>query len=1118
MFLMIGRVVSRYWYVVLLLWAGALPVVALLAPSWDDVVLDREFAYMPAMTPSRQGEAAFAHAFPDQYNPSTLGIVVHRTEGPLTAKDLDFIEQDLKPGLMRIADEEGGISRDSNEERPDRSIIASITTFKEPGIGALLLSDDGKASMIVVQLTAELLEIRNWKTLDKIDRVVEQLQHDGKVPAGLAINDAGNAAIGRDVVKAQARTVFVVQVCTLLFVVVLLLLIYRSPLLCFVPLLTMFIAVETTLKLLALAAEHRLITVFQGMQVYIVIVMYGTGIDYCLFLLSRCKEELDGGAAPRDAVAQAIARVGVPLTASAATVATGIGMMSFASFGEYHNAGLAIFFSITVGWAAALTSTPALLRLLGAWAFRVTARAMHGAGPSVWDRLSAALKRRPAAILLGAAAMMIPFAVVAYVNRDFLDYDILERLPDDAPSRVGSRVLEEQFSGGMINPVIVMLEKPGFDFGSDEGQDAIESLTNALMRNGRNWALPMCAAFPGRWERRRPPRMPSMLRPIATEELPGKNRRCSTTSAAPMQPSFSWCWRAIRCRARILTCLALLKAPCQLLPSSIKDARFNVLGFTSSFHDLRQVTTHDQVVIQLLVVASVFVILVALLWSFVIPVYLIVSVLLSYFCTLGITFTLFWVLAPAGFGGLDWKVPIFLFVILMAVGADYNIFLLTRVHEEEKTHEPVEAVISAMIKTGHIITSCGIIMAGTFAALLTSSLVDLKQLGFALSFGILLDTFLVRPILVPAFLIFLRSRTVPPPRVRTEEPAAPSFALIHQDAASSSRPLLRGNKNGAKRHSVSLVDADDLFNCLNHGIADAFFVDAVHLMAAGQEMLDQVGVPLGAGAAGHDGVDLLGWQTGPIRARRHHGVAGVGHAQDACQKRNGVAGQAVWIAQAVEAFVVIAHAGTQMGQVLDLGNDGVADERMLADVRLLFFGEGALLLQHAIANADLADIVEQAGQVEVAENHRTEAHVLAQANGHARDPFAVAAGEGALGADGFVQAADHAQDRVGQVFLRPSLPAMIAKDAANQQHDLEIFHAEKPLVAETHRHHPEGSRFAEPNHERALRLRLRIDICRGRRVEGAIAIPMRGELSQLLFGETAPPHRQLRFVRVQFGQ
>ena len=166
-------------------------------------------------------------------------------------------------------------------------------------------------------------------------------------------------------------------------------------------------------------------------------------------------------------------------------------------------------------------------------------------------------------------------------------------------------------------------------------------------------------------------------------------------------------------------------------------------------------TDHDQVKIDLLVLAAVFLILVILLRKPAISLYLIVSVFFSYFVTLGVTFSFYYLRDPENFGGLDWKVPMFLFTILMAIGEDYNIFLMTRIEEEQKQHGPIEGIRIAMLRTGTIISSCGIIMAGTFSSLLFGTLVGMQQLGFALAFGVLLDTFVVRPLLVPAYLILL---------------------------------------------------------------------------------------------------------------------------------------------------------------------------------------------------------------------------------------------------------------------------------------------------------------------------------------------------------------------------
>jgi RND superfamily putative drug exporter len=193
----------------------------------------------------------------------------------------------------------------------------------------------------------------------------------------------------------------------------------------------------------------------------------------------------------------------------------------------------------------------------------------------------------------------------------------------------------------------------------------------------------------------------------------------------------------------------------QGLPAPLGEAQLYFVGATASLRDLSVIVRSDRRRIEVLVLASVLIILVVLLRGVVVPLYLLLSVLFSYYATLGVLLAVFWMLDPVGFTGIDWKVAIFLFTILVAVGEDYNIFLMTRIHEEQEEHGVVGGVTHALTRTGPIISSCGIIMAGTFATLMAGSLSEMKQLGFALAFGVLLDTFVVRPILVPAFLLLL---------------------------------------------------------------------------------------------------------------------------------------------------------------------------------------------------------------------------------------------------------------------------------------------------------------------------------------------------------------------------
>jgi RND superfamily putative drug exporter len=167
------------------------------------------------------------------------------------------------------------------------------------------------------------------------------------------------------------------------------------------------------------------------------------------------------------------------------------------------------------------------------------------------------------------------------------------------------------------------------------------------------------------------------------------------------------------------------------------DSKLHFLGPTASIRDLKTITSGDQVRIDVLVPGVVFLILMVLLRKGATSAYLIFTVFFSYLVTLGVAFVVFgavhWFSTHdlGGFAGLDWKVRMFLFTILIAVGQDYNIFLITRIEEEQRIHGPVRGVIEALLKTGSIISSCGIIMAGTFSSLMFGSLAGMQQLGFA---------------------------------------------------------------------------------------------------------------------------------------------------------------------------------------------------------------------------------------------------------------------------------------------------------------------------------------------------------------------------------------------------
>jgi RND superfamily putative drug exporter len=781
------------------------------APPWNEVARDQEFAFLPAHAPSVRGEALFRKAFPDDRLTSNMVLVLYRDQaGPgLLEQDKKFIEDVLEPRLRGIADSLGGLANEApSSEEPlfgdeasepatpkKRSIISHIHTPNAPGTGALLVSPDGKALLVVLELNTEFLSEENWPVIDRVEKLASTLREPGKMPAGLDVAFTGSAVLGRDHSVAELQSVRATGWLTVVLVISLLLLIYRAPLLALIPLAVVYLSVRVALNLLAILAGHGYLTLFQGLQIYITILAYGAGVDYCLFLTARFRETLEKGAVSAcDAMTRAVEGVGAALVASAATVICGIAMLAFAEFGKFRQAGIAIPLSLFLVLCATLTFGPPLLCLTGHWAIwpqRLRDRTPSGNGeppaPGLvqrgWQRLEQLLLRRPGAILLTSAAVMAPFAVAAGVLHNHLSFDMVGNLPPDAPSIAGTRILRGHMPAGVMGPVTVLMVDPHINFASLAGRDYVGRLTERLRDEKEELGLADIRSLTA----------PLGITPAAQHagadlEVPEEARREALERAAVDRYVTD-----LGERAKIGTRLDLVLQESPFAPRSLDsldrleravrdalpvaasgEAQIHFVGPTASARDLRSVVQRDRLRIQLLVLGCVFAVLVMLLGQVLVSIYLLLSVLFSYFTTLGVVFAVFWALDPHGFTGIDWKVAIFLFTILVAVGEDYNIFLMARITEEQRRFGPVRGIVEALTRTGPIISSCGIIMAGTFASLLAGSLTEMKQLGFALAFGILLDTFVVRPVLVPSFLILLHSGWLVPAewrRARVESPA-----------------------------------------------------------------------------------------------------------------------------------------------------------------------------------------------------------------------------------------------------------------------------------------------------------------------------------------------------------
>lgn len=846
MFQRLGTFVCRRWPWLLVAWIATLIVLVLIAPEWHTVVKDGEFAFLPDDAPSRVGESEFLKAFPDDMRASTIVIVVRResSEEGLIDQDFEFVSNVLVPRIIEIAEEDGGLAWTEVDSPPDnteatppsdsegekRSIIARVRDHSDKGIGSLLLSEDKQASLVYVELTTEFLDYGNGPTIERIESLVGkngELRNERLIPPGLAISISGSATVGRDMRRATTESAKSTELWTVILVMTLLVIIYRAPVLSTIPLITVAVATTISLKLLAVLGKAGIVNLFDGIEVYVTVLVYGAGVDYCLFLIARYKEELDNGATYDEAVSLCLEKVGAAITASAGTVICGIGMMIFAEFGKFREAGVAITLSLAICLTAALTMTPCLMRLTHRWAFwpyMKTEKLFSKAGwisassvmarlmsrnwfEELWIHIGTTLRERPGFVWMVSVALMTPFAIIGVAFHGHLSYGLLAELPQDEASVIGAKAVQSHFPAGYVDPVKVLVECDSVNFTRTAGIQLIEESTLALrdrsdqlgITDVRSVSHPQGGEegirafnpverrtyqdrFIGNYVSEQKDVFPhtTRLEVVFTKDPFSRDSIEQLTTfkqefenifvekyrdfyaeqhelyeSLRNDPEFPLSEDELRDEFDPNLFAMLTKYSPDDLPDDVGEMHF--IGATPSIYDLKYTTDRDQIRIDILVLSGVFLILVLLLRRTAVSGYLILSVFFSYLATLGVTFVVFWALDPSEFGGLDWKVPMFLFTILIAVGEDYNIFLMTRIEEEQRKHGLLDGIIVALRRTGSIISSCGLIMAGTFSSLLSGSLVGMHQLGFALAFGVLLDTFVVRPILVPAYLIMLQT-------------------------------------------------------------------------------------------------------------------------------------------------------------------------------------------------------------------------------------------------------------------------------------------------------------------------------------------------------------------------
>jgi RND superfamily putative drug exporter len=579
-------------------------------------------------------------------------------------------------------------------------------------------SADGRAIQTIVPLN---LGPNGW---DKAGDAVDELRAVTTAGAqGLTVHITGPAGVAADFGEAFSGIDSTLLYGTIAVVVVILLLTYRSPTLWLLPVASAGIALASAQAVIFLLAKDAGLTVNAQSVGILTVLVFGAGTDYALLLIARYREELRRHHDRHEAMAVALHRAGPAIVASAATVAIGMLCLLFADMNSTKGLGPVLAVGIVVGLAAMLTLLPALLVVVGRWVFWPVQPRDGSAEPSrtgLWAWVGEVISRRRRTTWVATAAVLAAMAV-GMVQLDANGLTNREAFRGSLDSIVGEDVVARHFPAGAGNPVIVVSD-PGAArevrtaFAGTEGVVA-STVTQPVVANGHAY-------------------------------LQG-------TLAAPADSTAAQ-HTVDRVRAAV---------------HAVPGAQALVGGASAIQLDTQRASGRDGNVIIPIVLLVVFGILVLLLRALVAPLLLIATVVLSFAAALGTSALVF--RHVFGFEGTDASFPLFTFVFLVALGIDYNIFLMTRVREESARGNTREGALVGLSATGGVITSAGLVLAGTFAVLATLPMTAFAEIGFAVAFGVLLDTIIVRSILVTALNLDLGDRMWWPHQLsRPDRPAS----------------------------------------------------------------------------------------------------------------------------------------------------------------------------------------------------------------------------------------------------------------------------------------------------------------------------------------------------------
>lgn len=704
--------------IVLIGWILAITVLSVIAPTAKKYAVSSGEGSIHEDNPAAVAQKVLDEQFPSKDGLTAL-LVFHEKNG-ITEKDRAKITE---------------ISKWLSSDDKPKNLVSALPFHQFPkNIQDKMFAEDNTTILLNVAMKKDLESDQIYETLEKIREHVNQTDI-----GDLKFEITGPAGIASDTITLFKNADLVLMFATIGLILLILIIIYRSPLLAIIPLVIAGIVYQVVDRILGLAAQNEWFVVDKQALSIMMILLFAVLTDYCLFVLSRYREELKKVDSKYDAMKTALSQVAEPILFSGGTVLIAMLVLFFAIFKPYHHFAPVFSVAMVIILLGGITLIPAIFALVGRkafWPFVPKLGEKEVKRKGFWTKIGSFVKKKSGI----TAGVLLLVLVLASLNVGSMKYsfNIMKSFPSDISSRQGFEILEEHFPPGQLAPVNVILKSEKEIVLDSSLIEKLSSLSNSMKKMGGI----------------------STITPEITSDL--------SVSGAKLPKNFlSQQKYAIKFQITLqdnpydqeaLNTVNMLRENSEdLLNKNGFDSKqfsLHYEGQTAQQLDVRALNQKDIIITFSLIVSFILIMLAFQSRSILIALTMMATMLLSYAATLGLGWVIFHNIL--GYDAISYRLPVYTFVFLIALGVDYNIMLVSRIREEAQKYEWKEAVARGVALTGGVISSAGIILAATFCVLITQPLQELFLFGLTMTMGILIDTFLVRGMLLPAIMIFFK--------------------------------------------------------------------------------------------------------------------------------------------------------------------------------------------------------------------------------------------------------------------------------------------------------------------------------------------------------------------------